>query len=115
MKCASCCSTWCVVRFRSARDDRGSITAEFVTVMPAVLVILACCLGGLRLAGEQLRLQDAAGLAARAIARGDPAPATGAQIARTDRDGLVCVTASTSERLGILGTIVLKGSGCALG
>lgn len=83
--------------------------------MPAVLVILACCLGGLRLAGEQLRLQDVAGLAARAVARGDPAPSTGAQLTRSDREGLVCVTASTSESLGILGSITLRGMGCALG
>lgn len=103
------------MRSRLADEDGGSVTAEFVTVMPAVLVILACCLGGLRLASEQLSLVDTAGLAARALARGDPAPATGWELARTDRAGLICVTASTSEWLGILGTITLKGVGCALG
>jgi hypothetical protein len=107
--------TWFVVHCRSVDDDRGSITAEFVTVMPAVLVILACCLGGLRLAGEQLRLQDTAGLAARAAARGDPMPETGAHLARTDNAGLVCVTASASEGLGLIGSIDLKATGCALG
>lgn len=83
--------------------------------MPAVLVILACCLGGLRLASEQLRLQDMAGLAARAVARGDAPPIGRSLLERNDRDGLVCVTASTSEPLGILGSIRLSGTGCALG
>ncbi len=95
--------------------DRGSITAEFVAVVPAVMVILACCLGGMRLAGEQLRLQDAAGVAARATARGDPLPATGFTLVRHDRGDLVCVTASATERLGLLGAIGLKGVSCALG
>jgi len=103
------------VRFRSARNDRGSITAEFVVVMPAVLVILVCCLGGLRLAAEQLRLQDAAGIAARALARGDPAPVTAARLVRHDRGGLVCVTVSKAEPLGLLGRLELSGSSCALG
>jgi hypothetical protein len=104
------------VRSRSGHE-RGSITAEFATIIPAVMVVLACCLGAMRLAGEQLQLQGIAVAAARAVARGDAAPDAAygsASLLRADHDGLVCITASKSEKLGLLGTIRLKGTSCAL-
>jgi Flp pilus assembly protein TadG len=97
------------------RADRGSVTAEFAVVIPAVIVVLACCLGGMRLAAEQLELQATAAAAARAESRGDAAPATAATIVRADRGDLVCVTASTSTSLGLLGAVDLKATSCALG
>jgi hypothetical protein len=106
------------VRSPSAAD-RGSVTAEFVVLVPAVLVVLACCLGGLSLAAEQLRLQDAAAQAARSAARGGGVAVAGslvpdASVARHDRGGLVCVTVSASGGLGVLGAIGLDASSCAL-
>lgn len=58
---------------RSADQERGSVTAELATVMPAVVLILGCCLGAVQLVGQQVRLTDAAADTARALARGDSA------------------------------------------
>ena len=58
--------------------DRGSVTAEFAAALPAVLVVLACCLGAVQVVGQQVRMTDAAADAARLLARGDnAAPASG--------------------------------------
>lgn len=51
--------------------DRGSVTAEFATVIPAVVLVLGCCLGSVQVVGQHIRLIDAAADAARAMARGD--------------------------------------------
>ncbi|MES2170793.1 MAG: hypothetical protein V4479_08735 [Actinomycetota bacterium] len=91
------------------------MTAEFAVVIPAVMVVLACCLGGMRLAGEQLQLQATAAAAARAVSRGDAAPTTAATLLRADRGDLVCVTASTSVTLGIIGGLHLEATSCAAG
>ncbi|MDQ1576828.1 MAG: hypothetical protein QOH55_1978, partial [Microbacteriaceae bacterium] len=39
---------------------RGSVTAEFAAVVPAVLLVLAACLGGIQVVGQQVRMTDAA-------------------------------------------------------
>ena len=44
--------------------DRGSITAEFAAVVPAVMLVLAGSLVCLQLGSQQLRLQDAAAVLA---------------------------------------------------
>jgi len=40
-------------------------------VLPAVLVLLAACLGAVQVVGQHVRLTDAAGSAARLLARGE--------------------------------------------
>ncbi|WEO78024.1 TadE family type IV pilus minor pilin [Cryobacterium sp. SO2] len=61
-----------------ADRHRGSVTAEFAVVLPAVLVVLTLCLGAVQVVGQQVRLTDAAGSAARLLARGEsPARAAG--------------------------------------
>jgi hypothetical protein len=106
-----------------ADRERGTVTAEFAVVLPAVLLVLAACLGGLRLGAEQVRIVDAAALAARSLARGD-APAVSARLARdagaeaiaVERapDGLVCVLARrASPILGL--PVPLAARSCALG
>jgi TadE-like protein len=78
------------VRFHSGAE-RGSITAEFAAVIPAVMLVLAGCLVGFQLASQQLRLQDAAAITARALARGDSAPAFPGASVTTRADGdLLC-------------------------
>jgi len=47
------------------------VTAEFATVLPAVMIVLGCCLGAIQVVGQQVRLTDAAADAARALGRGD--------------------------------------------
>lgn len=64
---------------RVARD-RGGVAAEFAVAMPAVILVLALVVGAVVATGAQVRVQDAAGEAARMAARGDSASA-GAAIA----------------------------------
>lgn len=105
----------------AAKRDRGSVTAEFAIALPAVILVLAGSLSGLQVAGQQLRLQDAAASAARAAARGDdPAAARlapGAAVSRWSDGDLVCVrlTAPSAALVGTLMQLTLAASSCALG
>ena len=105
------------------RDSAGSVTAEFAIALPAVVLVLACCLSGLQVVGEQLRLQDAAAAAARSIARGDSGQAVaerlvpGATLQQSVDGDLVCATISTTSRalVGAIAGIALSATSCALG
>ena len=77
------------------RDQRGSITAEFAAALPAVLVVLACCLGAVQVVGQQVRLTDAAADVARLLARADGASAASGLLAAVGPG-----TALTQERQG---------------
>lgn len=48
------------------------VTAELAVAVPAVVLVLALCLGAVRAGVDQVRCVDAARIAARAAARGDP-------------------------------------------
>lgn len=65
-----------------ARAERGSATAEFALAFPAVLGVVALLLGGVQVAGLQVRAQDAAADAARGLGRGDSAAAVAARLER---------------------------------
>ncbi|MEO9015381.1 MAG: TadE family type IV pilus minor pilin [Terrimesophilobacter sp.] len=105
-------------------SDAGTVTAEFAAVVPAVILILAVCLGSVHLAGRRLTLQDAASDTARILARGEPSTAArraqqlvpGVTVAEQSRDGMVCatLTAPVAVAGGMLGTITLTASSCAL-
>lgn len=56
-----------MLRARSA----GMATAELAVAIPAVVIVLALCLGGISVGIDQIRCVDAARLGARALARGD--------------------------------------------
>jgi hypothetical protein len=43
------------------------------SALPAVLVVLACCLGAVQVMGQQVRMSDAAADVARLLARGEGA------------------------------------------
>jgi hypothetical protein len=103
--------------------ERGSAVAEFAVAMPAVLLVLAMVLGGIQLGVLQVRVQDAAADAARALGRGDPTPALAARLARqvpgarvsSSRSGsLVCahLVASAGGPAALLGLIV-SATSCA--
>ncbi len=101
--------------------DRGSVTAEFAAVLPAVVLVLAVALGAMQLAGEQLRLQGATADAARLLGRGDPGAtarvqqvAVDAQLSESRQGDLVCAEARAPVSLGILIGITLSASACAL-
>ncbi len=106
------------------RSDRGSVAAEFAVAMPAVLLVLAAALGGVQVAGLQLRAQDAAADAARSYARGDSGGVVAARLARQvpgagvtrqARGDLVCarVTATPAGPIARFGIRVIATS-CAL-
>ena len=96
------------------------MTAEFATVIPAVLLVLAACLSAMQLSIQQVRLQQVAATAARSVARGEPAGAasamvTGSSLRIAHRGDLVCVTASAhgSTVVGLIGGFTVSASSCA--
>ncbi len=106
-------------RFRDARGDRGSITAEFVITVPVVMVLLATCLGGIAVVGQQIRLQDAAAAAAREAGRGSGVTIAarlvpGSGVSQSTQGELACVTVSSVARVAAL-TLPLVATSCALG
>jgi Flp pilus assembly protein TadG len=101
--------------------ERGSVTAEFAAVLPAVVLVFAVALGGMQIAGEQLRLQSAVADAARMLGRGDSGAASrvrdaasGARLSESRQGDLVCATARAPTSLGFLFAITLSASSCAL-
>jgi Flp pilus assembly protein TadG len=62
-----------VTRRPAIRDDTGMATAELAASLPVLMIILAVALAAVSISGARVRAQDAAGLAARAAARGDQA------------------------------------------
>lgn len=103
---------------RSHDGESGSVTAEFAAVVPAVMLMLALCLGALQLSTLRLTVQDAAAQAARSAARGgsfDAAALVEGAAARIDRRGnLVCATVTAPGALLVFGPIEVSASGCAL-
>lgn len=53
------------------RSSRGSVTAEFVMVLPVVVMILGVTLGSLGIQLERMKLVSVAAAASRAVARGE--------------------------------------------
>jgi len=87
------------------------------------MLVLACCLGGLQLAGQQLRLQDAAATASRSLARGEGVGAAsahaaqlvgGATLVRSDRAGMVCALLRAPGPAGPFAALTVSASSCAL-
>lgn len=112
--------------WRALRADGGSVTMEFVTVLPAALVIVAAVLGGFQLIVQQMRVADAASSAARLLGRGDDSGATetvtkllggDAILASHDEGRFVCATVSMSVAAGpfAFAAIPVTSTTCALG
>lgn len=56
---------------RSRRRESGMVTTELAVAIPALVLVLVCCLAGVLAGVDQIRCVDAARIAARAAARGD--------------------------------------------
>lgn len=106
----------------AAARDRGSVSAELIAAVPALLVLLALCLGGLTAATAQARAHEAATVAARLLARGAPvadarghvaAVLPGASVASARGDGLLCATVTHTHSLLGVGLPITARS-CAL-
>lgn len=107
----------------AGRDERGSVTAEFAIVVPAVVLVLALTAGALAATGRQVRLEQSAAQAARLAARGESgarvaglvATIAGGAVAAVAREGdLVCVTATAPARVPLLPLPALQARSCAL-
>jgi len=102
------------------RDDRGSVTAEFVIVLPAVLAVLALAVGAIMLAAQRVVLTSAAAEVARLEARGDAVEASerlaalpGVRVQREQRGSLHCVSLSTRPTGGLLAAVGVSARSCA--
>ena len=104
----------------------GSVTAEFAALVPAVLLVLAFCLGGVQVVGQQLRLTDAAADAARSLARGDGQSRAaarvrisvgGARMTSHWQGDFVCVRLTSAAAFGPAAALgmTVAAQGCALG
>ncbi|WP_460579149.1 TadE family type IV pilus minor pilin [Humibacter ginsengisoli] len=105
--------------------ERGSVTAEFAAIVPAVLLVLAFALGAIEVVVQQARLTDAAADGARSLARGDGeglarsnisgAVGQSAVSVRTSGD-FVCVSlAQKAAGPAALTGLMVHSQGCALG
>ena len=100
--------------------QRGSVTAEFAAALPAVLVVLALCLGAIQVVGQQVRITDASADVARLLARGDSAGGTaGAGVSvSVERSGdFVCANLSAPSAFAPFAAagLSLGARSCALG
>lgn len=86
-------------------SGRGSVTAEFAVVLPAVTALLALLLLGAGAGVLQLRLEEGARAGARALARGE-STAQAAEIARRLSGGETAVSVDLS---GGYATVTLTG------
>lgn len=95
----------------SPQRIRGSVTAEFAVVLPAVTVLLALLLLGVSTGMLQLRLEEGARAGARAMARGDSHGQITAIVSRVAGDNVSTSVGSS----GGYGTVTVQGrSGGAL-
>nr|WP_022884821.1 TadE family type IV pilus minor pilin [Glaciibacter superstes] len=105
--------------------DRGSVTAELAMALPAVVLVLGCCLAAVQVTGQQVRLTDAAADAARSLSRGDEAgraaglvaqAVSGASLGTENRGEFVCAHLSAPSAFGpfALFGLTLEASSCAL-
>src|SRR3954464_5977716 len=106
-----------------SRAETGTVSAELAVALPAVLLVLAACLGGLRLGAEQVLLADAAGVTARSLARHDPPGTTASLVGArgaaivgvTRRTGILCAGVERSvPLLGTLAVVPIRARSCAL-
>ena len=107
------------MRSRS-EGDAGSVTAELAAAMPAVLLVLALCVGALQALTQRVLLLDSAATIARALARGEEPPGewglAAAAMTVEERGDLVCVsvTSPATGALALLG-VPVSATSCAVG
>ncbi|MDP5227572.1 MULTISPECIES: TadE family type IV pilus minor pilin [Arthrobacter] len=84
--------------------SRGSVTAEFAVTLPALVLLLSLLMGAVAAGTQQLRLEEAARSAARAMARGETVEAARDGAARL-AGGTVAVVV-TPDGLGFVQAVV---------
>lgn len=104
-------------------DERGTVTAEFAIVLPAVLVVLGLVLGGILIASHRATLVSTAAEVARLEARGDAALAAAriasvggsVEVRREHRGRLSCISLRSHPGGGLLSGIGIEAEACAVG
>ena len=61
-----------LARCREATRDAGMVTAEFAVALPALVLVVAASFVCITAVTDRMRCADAAGIAARLAARGEP-------------------------------------------
>lgn len=96
---------------RSARDQRGAITAELALALPLLLAVTTGLVWLLSLGTAQVRVVDAAREAARAVARGDDVAAARAVGSRIAPEGARLSISVTAGRVVVLARARVTGPG----
>jgi hypothetical protein len=93
----------------AAKKDSGSVTAELVLTLPAVLLIVGLALGAMSIQLQRMELVSAASTIARAIARDEPIEVVdelvsnlGEQVAFEIQEELGVVCVILRSEIGIL-------------
>ena len=102
-------------------DERGTVTAEFAIVVPAVLAVLGLVIAGVFLAAQRVALTSAAAEIARLEARGDTGLAgervsalgAGVEVDRASDGLLHCVTLRARPARGPLTRISVDARACS--
>ena len=103
-------------------SERGTVTAEFAVVLPAVLIVLGVVISGIVLAAHRLTLVSLSGEIVRLEARGDEGAAaqlldragSDVDVARDAPGPLHCVTLTSHPARGILSGIGVSARSCAV-
>jgi len=104
-------------------DERGSVTAEFAVIVPAVVLIVVLTVATLAGSARQIRLEQATAQAARLAARGEDdtrvrsvfaAVGGGADVQVTVEGDLVCARARVPAPVP-LPVPPLRAEACAAG
>jgi hypothetical protein len=103
-------------------SERGTVTAEFAVVMPAVLIVLGVVIGGIFLAAHRVTLVSVSAEVARLEARDDRAAAElllarlgpAVEVERERQGPLRCLTLTSHPAQGLLAGIALSARSCAV-
>ena len=105
MRSKRSCSIWLDrhLALAVAKKDSGSVTAELVLTLPAVLLIVGLALGAMSVQLQRMELVSAASTIARAIARGEPIAIVDALVSELGQQ----VGFEIQEELGVI-CVVLR-------
>jgi len=77
--------------------DAGMVTAELAACLPVLVLVLAVALSAVSVAGDRVRVADAARELARAAARGDAA--AGTRLAQVAAPGAALEVSTSGDRV----------------
>jgi hypothetical protein len=98
-----------------SRGDRGSVTAETATALPALVVVLLLSVWVLTCVAAQLRCVDAARVGAREAARGEAVTAVVAAARAAAPKGAEVLVRRDGERVEVLVRAAVRPLGGVLG